>query len=291
MGFLDDLLPGGTPTFKPSPVDLDGVVGAWYAGRTKGGWSLAGGGLVLGNDWLVFSPWNMDRTRAWLVKWLGKAGVPHLGQVDKLITATGLLEPVAIPRNEIESAHVLSEGSLFKPPEVRLVFTNGGHFDLGILASPTSMNPDPDNLVALQDFLAKLLAHRTPLGAPTARTAAGSSADRPPQSHSVAVAASPAAYDGPVNASPMARAMAMDQLRAWKSTLAPAEFSTAKARKLGEVGLVAGSPPQAVHVSPMSQQLAVEQANGFASLVDEGVLTAEEYQTVRHVILRDNGLA
>jgi hypothetical protein len=50
--------------------------------------SATGGQVALGRDWLVFSPWDMDRTRAWLVKWLGKAGVPHVGDVGILWSPT-----------------------------------------------------------------------------------------------------------------------------------------------------------------------------------------------------------
>jgi hypothetical protein len=152
VGFLDDL----GPKYKPLPVPVEGSVGAWTAARTAGGLALTGGQVVLGLDWLVFSPWDMDGTRAWLVKWLGKAGVPHLGELDKLLSATKLLEPIAIPTGALSSAQVLSRGSLLKPPQVRLMFQDGRHFDLGILASPTTMNPSPKNRAALDDFLSKL---------------------------------------------------------------------------------------------------------------------------------------
>lgn len=156
-GLLESLLPGRSPpTYTPSPVDIEGVVGAWTAARTKGGLSLTGGRVVLGRDWLVSSPWDMDQTRAWLAKWLGKAGVPHLGDIDKLISAPKLLEPVAIPVSSIASVQALSRGSLFKPPQARLVFADGRHFDIGILASPTTANISGKNRAAFEDFLAKL---------------------------------------------------------------------------------------------------------------------------------------
>lgn len=156
MGLLDGLSPGQQAAYVPPPVNVEGVSGAWTAARTRGGLSLAGGRVVLGRDWLVFSPWDMDQTRAWLVKWLGKAGVPHVGDIDKLITASKLLEPVAIPVRSIGSGRVLSRGSFLKPPQLRLIFTDGRHFDFGILASPTTMNASPKNLAAFEDFLAKL---------------------------------------------------------------------------------------------------------------------------------------
>lgn len=81
MGILDRLLPGGKPDYKPVSLDVGGVIGSWTAARTKGGLSAVGGQVVLGRDWIVFSPWDMDRTRAWLVTWLGKAGVPHLSLI------------------------------------------------------------------------------------------------------------------------------------------------------------------------------------------------------------------
>ena len=122
MGFLDDLRPGGPPAYKQPTVDVQGVVGAWTAARTMGGLSAT----------------------------------PHVGDVDKLITASKLLEPVVIPVSALASAQILSRGSLLKPPQARLMFTDGRHFDVGILWSPTTWNLSPKNRVAFDDFLSKL---------------------------------------------------------------------------------------------------------------------------------------
>jgi hypothetical protein len=156
MGLFDGLLPGRGPSYKRPEMELEGVVGAWTAARTNSGLSVSGGQVVLTRDHLVFSPWDMDATRAFLVRWLGKAGVPHLGTIDKLLDATGLLEPVVLPLAEVVRVDMLSRGSLFKPPQVRLHFADGRHFDLGILHSPTTMNPSPKNKQALDDFMSKL---------------------------------------------------------------------------------------------------------------------------------------
>ena len=78
--------------------------------------------------------------------------MPHVGDVDKLITASRLLEPVAIPVSALASAQVLARGSLLKPPQARLTFTDGRHFDIGILWSPTTWNRSPKNRVAFDDF-------------------------------------------------------------------------------------------------------------------------------------------
>jgi len=58
MRFLDHLVPGGPPAYKQPPIDVEGVVGTWTAARTMGGLSATGGQVVLGRDWLVFSPWD-----------------------------------------------------------------------------------------------------------------------------------------------------------------------------------------------------------------------------------------
>jgi hypothetical protein len=121
-----------------------------------GGVSLAGGEVVLAREYLVFSPWDMDDTRAFLVKWLGEAGVAHLGTVDKLITATKLLEPVVLPVADIANVQVLTRGSLFKPPQLRIHFRDGKHFDMGILHSPGTPNASSKNKAALDDFMSKL---------------------------------------------------------------------------------------------------------------------------------------
>jgi hypothetical protein len=156
VGLLDDILSGRGPSYKRPEMELDGVVGAWTAARTSGGLSVSGGQVVLARDHLVFSPWDMDATREFLVKWLPKAGVPHVGTVDKLLTASGLLEPVVLPLSELERVEVTGHGSLFKPPQVRLHLAGGRHFDMGILHSPTTRNGSPKNRIALQDFLSKL---------------------------------------------------------------------------------------------------------------------------------------
>jgi hypothetical protein len=157
MGFLDRIMKGQGPDYKRPLLELDGVVGAWTASRTgMGGLALAGGEVVLARDHLVFSPWDMDDTRAFLVKWLGKAGVPHLGTVDKLLTATRLLEPVVLPVADIANFEVLNRGSLLKPPQVRINFRGGNHFDVGILHSPTTPNFSSKNNAALDDFVSKV---------------------------------------------------------------------------------------------------------------------------------------
>jgi hypothetical protein len=140
--------------YKPSPVPLEGVVGAWTAANTRSGLSLAGGKVILTQDYLVFTPWDMDRTREWLFKLLAKAGAPdYVGKIDDLITKSRILEPVAIPLSKIDSIQVLNRASLLRPPTARLGLTDGRHFDLGILASPGTWNPSPKNNQAFDDWL------------------------------------------------------------------------------------------------------------------------------------------
>jgi hypothetical protein len=100
----------------------------------------------------------MDETRAWLVKWLGKAGAPQAGKVDELLTKSKLLDAVAIPLSEITGIQVLNRASWFKPPTARIQLQGGGHFDLGILAKPLSANVDKANNAAQDDWLSKMPA-------------------------------------------------------------------------------------------------------------------------------------
>jgi hypothetical protein len=141
--------------YKRPLLEIEGVIGAWTAARTCG-ISLAGGEVVLARDHLVFSPWDMDKTRTFLEKWLLKAGVPHVGTADKLLSASRLLEPVVLPIADIERAEVLNCASLFKLPQIRLYLRAGGHVDLGILHSPTTPNISPKNNTAFDNFLSKL---------------------------------------------------------------------------------------------------------------------------------------
>jgi hypothetical protein len=155
MGILDSL----RPRYAASPVDLEGVVGAWTAARMGGGLALSGGQIVLGSDYIVFSPWDMDQTRTWLVKALSVAGDPGwAGKLNQLITMSGLLEPVVIPLGVIRCVEPVGGPSLFKPPTARLHLQDGRSFDFGILASPRTPNFSGKNTQAFQDFMGHLPA-------------------------------------------------------------------------------------------------------------------------------------
>ena len=114
MNPFDKLLGSRGGEYKRPLLELEGVIGAWTAARMRGV-SLAGGEIVLARDHLVFSPWDMDKTRAFLVQWLSKAGVPHVGTADKLLTASKLLEPVVLPVADIERVEMLNRASVLNP--------------------------------------------------------------------------------------------------------------------------------------------------------------------------------
>jgi hypothetical protein len=153
MGILDGLL----PRYKPSPIPVEGVVGVWTAARTSGGFSLAGGQVVLTAQHLIFSPWDMDQAREWLLRFLGAAGAPPMAsKIDQLITKSRLLEPVALPLEDITSVEVLNRASITKPPTARLHLRDGNHFDLGILASPRSPNVSRANNEAFDDWRSRM---------------------------------------------------------------------------------------------------------------------------------------
>jgi hypothetical protein len=157
MGLLEGMLGPRGGAYKQPLDDIDGVVGAWSAARTGGGGlSIAGGQLVLTDSSLVFSPWDLDKTRAFLVKWLSKAGVPHVATIDKALTASKLLDPVVLPIADVARVEVLNRASLLKPPRARIALRDGRHFDVGILSSATAPNFSPANNVALDDFVARL---------------------------------------------------------------------------------------------------------------------------------------
>ena len=148
------------PGYAPAPVDTSVAIGRWAAAKTRGGAALAGGEVVLTPEYLVFTPWDMDQTRAFLVKALGKAGVPYVGEVDKLITTTTLLEPVALRLDQIAAIMPLGRASWLKPPHARIELTDGRSVDLGVLAGPRRLNKDPANNDAFDDWLAKVDAQR-----------------------------------------------------------------------------------------------------------------------------------
>ena len=151
MGLLDGIGIGGR--YEPWPVSMAGLRGIWTAANTRGGFSLAGGQVAVTDSYLVFSPWDLDKTREWLFSLLGKAGAPAwVDKIDELITATKLLEPVAMPLAEIDAARPLNRASLLKPPTIRLTLRDGRTFDLGILATPRSPNVSRANNTAFKHF-------------------------------------------------------------------------------------------------------------------------------------------
>lgn len=151
MGFLDGIGIGGR--YEAWPVSIEGVRGIWTAANTRGGFSLAGGQVAVTDSYVVFSPWDLDKTREWLFILLGKAGAPTwVGKIDELITASKLLEPVAMPLAEIRETRQLNGASLLKPPTTRLTLRDGRSFDLGILASPRSPNVSRANNEAYDHF-------------------------------------------------------------------------------------------------------------------------------------------
>jgi hypothetical protein len=153
VGLLDRFM----PKYKPTPVPLEGVRGVWTGANTKGGFSLAGGQVIITKDHLAFSPWDMDETRKWLFKLLDLADAPGwVGKIDVLIEKSKLLDPVAIPRAEIVSAQELNRAEALKPPTARITLRDGRSFDVGILASPRSPNVSGANNEAFDHFLRAL---------------------------------------------------------------------------------------------------------------------------------------
>lgn len=122
------------------------------------GVSLAGGQVILTSEYLVFTPWDLTQTREWLGWLASQAGVPYVGEVDKLLTKSKILEPVAISLGELANVQVLNRAKLFKPPTARLQLRNGSHFDVGILASVGTPNLSSKNNVAFDDFYGKVIA-------------------------------------------------------------------------------------------------------------------------------------
>jgi hypothetical protein len=156
MGLFDRLL--GSAAYTRAPVPVEGAVGRWTASKMATGLAAAGGEVILTRDHLVFTPWDMTKTRAFLVKLLGEVGVPHIGDIDKLLTATKLLDPVAIPLAQVASVQPMGRASVRQPPWARITFADGRHLDLGILAGVRFPNFHPANNAAFDDWLAALRA-------------------------------------------------------------------------------------------------------------------------------------
>jgi hypothetical protein len=144
------------PRYTPAPVNVDGAIGRWTAARTASGLSIAGGESILTDERLVFTPWDMDKTCGYLIKLLSKAGVPGVGDVDKLLTTSKLLEPIAILLTAVTSVQPMGRASWLRPPWARLSFADGRHLDVGILAGSRRLNRDAANNAAFDDRLQRL---------------------------------------------------------------------------------------------------------------------------------------
>lgn len=157
------MLDGLMPRYKPAPVNVDGAIGRWTAARTASGLAIAGGEVVLTEQHLVFTPWDMTKTRGFLVKLLSMSGVPYVGDADKLLSASKLLEPVAVPLANITKLSPMGRASWTKPPWARVTFADGHHLDVGILAGPRYPNKSSANDAAFDDWVSKLRAqHQVP---------------------------------------------------------------------------------------------------------------------------------
>jgi hypothetical protein len=159
VGLFDRL----TPRYTPAPVNVEGAIGRWTAARTASGLPIAGGEIILTRQHLVFTPWDMTQTRGFLVKLLSAGGVPYVGDIDKLLTASKLLEPVAIPLSQIASLSPMGRASWTKPPWGRITFADGRRLDIGILAGPRYPDKSSANDAAFDDWASKLRAQHASL--------------------------------------------------------------------------------------------------------------------------------
>jgi hypothetical protein len=134
------------------------IQNTWTAARTKGGLSIAGGQIVLTDDALVFSPWDLNETKNWLAREPSEIE-PSTGDTNRFLPPENLLEPVAVPFREIERAEILNKPSLLRPPSARLHLRSGEHFDVGILASPFTPNFRAANQDAFNEWLEAVERH------------------------------------------------------------------------------------------------------------------------------------
>ena len=95
--------------------------------------------------------------------------------------------------------------------------------------------------------------------------------------------------------SPLARVMGLQQIETWANQvrsdqLSQEEFTSAKRRKLGDIGLDATTPLTRVDTSPMAQATYLDVANAARTYVRSGLLTEEEYALLRRILLYECGI-
>ena len=81
---------------------------------------------------------------------------PHIGDIDKLLTATKLLEPIAISLSQVATVQPMGRASVPSPPWARIGFADGRHLDVGTLAGVGFPNFHPANNAAFDDWLAAI---------------------------------------------------------------------------------------------------------------------------------------
>jgi hypothetical protein len=165
MGLLDGLrsVLGGDVT-RTLPIELapgETEQLRVVASKHPGGASV-GGGLVLTDRRLVFTPLNVHGAVEALTWGLGKAGAPEV--VAKIPATLGGLvgAPTATDLDAIAAVERGNDASVFKPPTIVVTGHNGVRTEIGVLRSRGAFNGRRDNNEERDRMLDAIHATRPP---------------------------------------------------------------------------------------------------------------------------------
>ena len=142
MNPFDKFLGSRGGEYKRPLLELEGVIGALDCSQDARGRACRRRGCPGPRLTWCSARGTWTRRARFSFKWLSKAGVPHVGTADKLLTG----EQASRARGAAGRGHRAGGdaepgfGCLI-PPQVRLHLRAGGHLDLGILHSPDGADP------------------------------------------------------------------------------------------------------------------------------------------------------
>ena len=139
-------------TLEPGELEEARCVASYRPGTL----TSVGGDLVLTSRRLVFTPLDTRDVVEVLTWGLGKAGAPEFGtqlpgRLGDMIRQEQIRGVTAVDAG--------TDGSLLKPPTIRITGTDGSAIEIGLLAGRRNRNNDPANRRARDDMLAAIRGH------------------------------------------------------------------------------------------------------------------------------------
>jgi len=129
--------------YETEPLDeMEDVMGVFYGGRGQ-----VGQQYVITNRRLLMGPLDTGVAQE-VDAYLLNAAVPGSGLGDlvkNVLSRYGPMSPQTLWLRHVVAVEPTNNASLFKPPGLRITTSTEQVFDLGIVATPTTMSRSPAN--------------------------------------------------------------------------------------------------------------------------------------------------